>query len=180
MPNYPMFLPPEHLSNRIAKEWSLQEAGEYKDWLLSSLDDRVQFLVSYLDVVDDSDIENFLTEAGIQAVRLLKEDSFSEDGPRGKRLSNLGYALAADMGLLVAKLLVENHGDQIHWNIIRKPKSEMSYNLPVLTGFKGNYLDPIGGSAAEANAILRGERDANTWKNIYVFWCNQIPGRQLK
>ncbi len=38
--------------------------------------------------------------------------------------------------------------------------TDMSFNLPVLVGFNnGMYLDPAGGSIAEAIAVLRGGRD---------------------
>jgi hypothetical protein len=75
--------------------------------------------------------------------------------------------------LLVAKLLLEKCGNQIDWKTIRKPKSDLSYNLPVLEGFKNTYLDPVGGSTAEASAILRGQRNENVWKDMYVFWLQQ-------
>ena len=141
---------------------------------MSSLDDRVAFLIDFLGLSEASNVEELLHVAGFKAVEYLKENAFSEPGPHGRRLTNRGYALAADMGLLVAKLLLDNHGGRIRWRTIRKPKSELSYNLPVLEGFADNYLDPVGGATAEASAILRGQRDENTWKNIYVFWRDNV------
>jgi hypothetical protein len=151
--------------------WSAKEAREYKDWLMSSMDGRIRRLVQMFDEPLRLDGRDHLTALGKKVSRAFKDAPFSEDSPGGRRLTNAGYALAADMGLLVALYLLRAHPGTIRWETIRKPKSEVSYNLPVLEGFaNGNYLDPVGGSTAEAAAILRGQRGPDAWVRVLEFW----------
>jgi hypothetical protein len=170
---YPLFIPPNHLVSKGRAHWNAKEATEYKEWLLGVLDERVAELENRLEEPCGASPADHLMALGRKAVLLLMDAPFSEDAPAGRRLTNLGYALAADMGLLVAKYLLQAFPNRLRWEIIRKPKSEISYNLPVLEGFSFNYLEPVGGSTAEAFAILRGQRGADTWKRIYEFWVEK-------
>jgi hypothetical protein len=174
MKDYPLFVPPEHLVKKHPKEWSSEEAKEYKEWLLEVLDERVKYLIDTLGNFPSDALEDYLIMIGEQVVELLLSNDFSEAGQNGRKLNNRGYALAADMGLLVAKFLLEKHKNNVYWEIIKKPKTELSYNLPVLKGFRFNYLDPISGSTAEASAILRGQRGADAWKKIFLFWSERV------
>lgn len=49
------------------------------------------------------------------------------------------------MGLLTAEFLVERGAGKVRWSVMRRPRSDMSYNLPVLEGFGKLTLDPGGG-----------------------------------
>lgn len=170
---YPLFVPPDRLTSKGRENWSATEAAEYRDWFLGVLETRVGELTKKLEEPCGNSPSDHLRALGEKAVLLLKKAPFSEESPTGRRLTNKGYALAADMGLLVAKYLLLQLPDKLRWETIRKPKSELSYNLPVLKGFSFNYLDPVGGSTAEASAVLRGQRDADTWKRIYEFWVDK-------
>ncbi|WP_339730424.1 hypothetical protein [uncultured Gimesia sp.] len=173
----PLFVPPLELCQKNSREWTLKEARQYKDWLLASLDERVSFLLKFLNVpkTKNQDVEDFLSSAGKKAAQYLLLKEFSECVTEKKKLTDKGYALAADMGLLVAKILLEKSRDKIRWRVLRRPKREISYNLPVLEGFELNPLEPVGGSIAEAYGILRGQDDSNVWREIYVYWLDQIP-----
>lgn len=170
---YPLFIPPDHLTSKGRENWNAKEATEYREWLLEVLDERVEELAKGLEEPPGASPSDHLMALGEKAAALLETAPFSEEGPTGRRLTNTGYALAADMGLLVAKYLLQELPETLRWETIRKPKSELSYNLPVLEGFSFNYLDPVGGSTAEASAILRGERRADTWKRMYEFWVEK-------
>jgi len=51
----------------------------------------------------------------------------------------------------------------------------MSFNPPVLVGFNyGMYLDPVGGSTAEAIAVLRGDRDYLVRFGILEYWGSGV------
>lgn len=173
MIDYPLFAPPEHLAAKQAKQWSKKEAQEYKDWLMSVIDCRVDFLINFLGVSKVRNIENLLDKCGNVVAELLWTEDFSEKTNDSLQLNNRGYALAADMGLLVAKSLLKFGNDKIYWNILKKPKTELSYNLPVLEGFSACHLDPIGGSIAEATSIFDGE-GGGIWKEMFVFWKDRI------
>lgn len=170
---YPLLVPPEHLAKKGARDWSANEAIEYKEWLLGCLDERVQTLTVMLDERAGPTPSAHLSALGYKIAVLIKNAPFSEEGECGNKLTNQGYALAADMGLLVAKYLLSAFPNKLRWETLRKPKAELSYNLPVLKGFSSTYLDPIGGSTAEASAVLRGKRGPDTWKRMYEDWLAQ-------
>ena len=168
---YRLFVPPPHLNSRHPREWSGSEAKDYKDWLLENSENRIDEMLAAFGEPLGPAPRDHLAALGEKVSIALKNAPFSEEHPSGRKLSDAGYALAADMGLLVAMYLVSKHHLKIRWETIRKPKSELSYNLPVLEGFEnGNYLDPVGGSTAEASAILTGRRGHDIWAKIYTFW----------
>ena len=168
--DYPLFVAPHHLASKGRKNWNAEEATEYREWLIGVLDERVEGLKKRMKEPCGASPSDHLMALGEKSTALLMTPSFSEEGPMGRRLTNAGYALAADMGLLVAKYLFQALPDKLRWQTIRKPRSEMSYNLPVIVGFSWTYLDPVGGSIAEAAAVVRGEKGADVWKQIYEFW----------
>jgi len=43
----------------------------------------------------------------------------------------------------------------------------------VLTGFD-IYLEPVGGTIAEAYGILRGDRSGDTLKKMYTIWRSKV------
>jgi hypothetical protein len=98
----------------------------------------------------------------------LVRAQFSTQGA-APALTNEGYSLAADAGLLLADLL--QSATDVTWQIVRRPKSDASYNLPVLAGFSnGLTLDPIGGSIGAARGLIKQICDAGEWSRIYDFW----------
>jgi len=82
-------------------------------------------------------------------------------------LTDEGEALAADLGLLVARYLLEDFATTIRFEIGGRPKSWICHNLPVLTGGALNPFDPVGASRGNAYGVLRGERDETIWAQIY-------------
>jgi hypothetical protein len=122
-----------------------------------------------------------LLELGRQVASILVQDEFSHttgEGPR--RLTNAGYALAADMGLLTAELLQDKcAGGSLEWKVMRRPKSDASFNFPVLVGRGKLTLDPIRVSCSEAAGILEGERRGDAWAKIldYVVSVVESTGR---
>jgi len=162
---YPLFIPPNGLAEKDPINWTKKEADDYFKWLLENLEKRVTCFLKYIEEDMPCGQTIDLQNMGKKVSYFLKSDTFSKGGI----LINMGYALAADAGLLVAKLLVDAC-PSVKWSIVRKPKSDISYNLPVLIGFGKIRLDPVGGSIAEAKAILAGRRDSNTWNDMYTFW----------
>jgi len=174
MRQYPMFIPPSPLGSKSPKDWSQDEAKKYKDWLLSSIDERITNLEQAFDERPTMDPRDHVSALGKKVAKALLDAPFSEASATGRKLTNVGYALAADMGLLVARYILHRYPNSIRWERVRKPKSDLSYNLPVLEGFKnGNYLDPIAGSTAEAAAVLRGQRGPEAWVRILEFWSGK-------
>ncbi len=173
---YPLFIPPEQLTAKPHREWSKRESQLYFDWLMSAASDRVSSLLRYLALgSDETSLDRgVLIAVGDGVSRLLVTDDFShQEGDSPRTLTNHGYAMAADTGLLVAQLLQQARGSLIQWKILRSPKSDMSYNLPVLTGFGKLVLDPVGGSVAEATGLLSSYRGADAWVKMFDFWVEK-------
>jgi len=101
------------------------------------------------------------------------DSPFSIETATGRALNNTGFALAADMGLIVAHYLLEDSPTNLRWKIVHRPKSDMSYRLPVLDVKNYNHFDPIGGSIAEAQGILRGDVDFEIWSQMYTHWLEK-------
>lgn len=176
---YPLFNPPNLLSDKSHSEWSKAEAEEYSRWLIRSIDDRTDDLLHYFSLDASAWApRTLLVRLGTLVAERLGEAEFSEGKPDGTRsLTNAGHALAADLGLLTARLLLQASGGTIRWEVVRKPKSDISYNLPVLTGFSNKLtLDPVGGAVAEAQAVLAGRRSVDAWARILDYWGSRAVG----
>jgi len=190
---YPFFKPPTHLAQNTPREWTKSEADEYYHWLLSAMDERVSNLFDYFDESQDGDNEDVLLRIGerVQGVLNdpelsywatqkihLKEYVIEDELPT---LTDMGYALAADVGLLLAQCILSACQEKVCWTIVRKPKNDADYNQPVLVGkndkWRQDHVNPIGTSIAKAYAILRGKRGANAWGEAYKScirrWCQQ-------
>ena len=169
---YPLFAPPEELAEKGRMNWTSKEAGQYAKWLEQGLEARVKQLLEYVGGPLEGQPEPLLDAIGTKIATLLPRPQFSHGAPENPALTHQGYAMASDVGLLVAQLLLRDFPD-VHWTVIRKPKSDMSYNLPALTGFGKIHLEPVGASIAEAFAVLRGHRSCDTWRLIYTFWSEK-------
>lgn len=80
--------------------------------------------------------------------------------------------MAADMGLLGARFL-EDRYPHLRWSIVRKPKSDISVNLPVLIGFGVVPLDPILVSINTAHGMLAGNRKGDAWLKVFKHWGSE-------
>lgn len=174
--NYPLFVPPEHLAVKGRRDWTRKEADEYFEWQLGEIPTRVDALLCFLGLSGRKPDRELLHEAGVRVVEFIFQPQFSigrEDGSRG--LTDAGLAISADTGLLVAGMILSEAKGRVGWTVVRKPKSDASYNLPVLIGFRhGIALDPVGGSIAETWGILRGNKGPEVWVEILDYWLANI------
>ncbi|QQR72271.1 MAG: hypothetical protein IPJ17_12135 [Holophagales bacterium] len=166
MSDYPKFVPPENLATKTPREWSKTEADEYASWLGSEAGARTANLLRFFGVAPELAPTVLLEVLGKRVAEALRTEAFSQ----GEQLTIAGYALAADMGLLVAELLLRECGDRIHWQVVRRPKSDLDYNQPVLAGFGPMTLNPVRGSIAESVGVLRDWRGWDAWLKIFGFW----------
>lgn len=189
--SYPLLEPPEDLAAKTIDSWSAAEADRYKEWLLASMPGRVKFLRATLSLPSADSPESTLLEAGRKLVALLAEPSASMSGRHeaaalrgheisyhtGPLLTVHGYAISADMGLLMAELLTDRY--ELHWDVVRRPKRDVAYNRPALFGFRfGLHLDPIQTSAAAALGVLDGSAGEARWSDIYRRWAEDAPPRR--
>ena len=174
MPNYEFrayqpFAPPEHLAKNRPIEWSVADAHRYLTWLTSVLDHRVDRMLEYLGEDAHGDPEQLISRVAQRAMWILRKPEFSTVGHESMQLTEPGYSLAADLGLLVAKCLMAAN-PEIQWRVLRRPKSEVSFNQPVLVGFGKVHLDPIRGSVVAALHCLKGKGDSDVWRRMFAHW----------
>lgn len=146
MSEYPLFMPPDELAEKGAKNWNKKEARAYFDWFIESIELRVNNFLTIIDYPLTSNLEVDLNTISEKVRRLIIEKKFYESiiGTDEKKLNNFGYAIAVDVGLLISTILRKNH-PSLSWIIATGRKSYHSYNLPVLVKFKGvsTEIDPL-------------------------------------
>jgi hypothetical protein len=189
--DYPLFTPPEDLAEKPRAEWTMAEARRYYDWLMSVLPERVATVTKVLRLDPRESPDDVLLAAGEQMARILPMAGVSTEGriersvlrghevetDSGPLVTVVGYALAADLGLLMATMLVAACPD-LRWEIVTRPKSDADYHLPTLQPFGPVHMDPIAVSVGVAHRILNGTRPVTGWRDIYHVWldmCGPAP-----
>jgi hypothetical protein len=166
---YSPFSPPGDLANSSPSEWTIAQAQRYLTWLTSVTNERISALLAFLGDDGSGDCGELLRRVGSRATWVIQKPEFCHRVSDEIRLTELGYSVAADLGLLVARCLVESC-PSIHWEVLRRPKSEVSFNQPVLVGFGKLHLDPVRGSVAEVYRALEKVGDGSAWAVIFMFW----------
>jgi hypothetical protein len=91
------------------------------------------------------------------------------------RLTNQGYAISADLGLLMSQVLVRAH-PRLTWQGGSGPPDYVSKNLPVLTGFPDDVqFDPILIGTSQAHGRVTGRRGPSAWADAYDAWEEMAP-----
>lgn len=162
---YPLFIPPEKFFSTKNFDWSLKDAKEYFNWFMSVKDERSTQYLEYLSIEDEKLDFDIL---GKKIYETLYDDEFSFRDDEGVfRLTNAGYAFAADTSIVLSDYIVKKYKDKVYWDIVKKPKSDISYHLPALFGFKKlPYIELMGASVSHAKSILKKDQDPNIWKRV--------------
>lgn len=176
--DYPLFVPPAPLSAKKPAQFTDEETQAYFDWLLSEHENRVTQLARWCGQDVSGTTDSVLIGIGETVARALKLPAFSCNNGSDFALTNQGYALAADMGLLFARLMIRDYGPEVHWTILRTPKSDVSFNCPVLVGFGRLSLDPIQLSISQAFGVLRGNKGGDCWLRVFNVWKNDVSSKK--
>ncbi len=180
---YPLFAPPTDLAEKPRATWSPSDARRYFDWLMSVKDERAERIGRTLGLDPGGQAEDVLLAAGQRLAELLPGEGVSTNGQTvrtelrghdvetdtGPLLTALGYALAADLGLLMARFL-ERACPDLEWAIVDRPKSDIDYRLPALQPFGPVHTDPIRISVNLALGVLGGQRPPSAWRDTYLLW----------
>ncbi len=174
MKDYIPFIPPDDVVTIKARLWNAKESKIYFDWFISIKDDRVEYLLTSIDEDLTGNNEIDIERVGRKVSSILQKPPFSELKEGELIITNKGLALIADLSLLISKLIIKSC-PQITWKIVKKPKGNISYNLPALFEFPLiSHLELMGGSIVEAKAILRGDKTDAIWLEIYKYAINLI------
>jgi hypothetical protein len=173
MKDYILFIPPLEIAEKKVQEWSAKEAKLYFDWFISTKDDRVEYFLTVMDEELTNRPEEDLKRIGEKVTKLLFEPPFSEKDGNEQIITNKGLALVADLSLLISQLIILKH-PQITWKIV-KAKKDISYNLPAMFEFPMyKHIELIRGAIANAKAILRNEKTASIWVEMYTYVVDLI------
>lgn len=171
---YPLFLPPHGLASKIPKDWTAKEAQTYFEWLVQVSENRINDLLIYFGEDAVGSPLDVLSRLGEKVTNTLHANEFSTNHESSNpNLTNKGYALAADMGLLLAKLILSNC-PEVTWNIVNKPRNDIDYHKPVLINIGRETLEPIGLSISVALGVLRGTKTYEAWKNVYSYCIKAV------
>jgi len=163
------------------RTWSKEQGKDYFYWLMSVKSDRVQVLLDFFKETIDEDRQAFLLRIGkafTHEVRMRKywfqggemEIKFRTGHTavvdRGIVLSDEGYSIAADMGLLVADVLTRDFPSAIKWKLLAGARNHINYNCPVLTG-EPDCWDPIAVACVNATAMIDNQETSDFWWRLY-------------
>jgi hypothetical protein len=203
MKPYPILDLPEHLKDfefKGCRQRKKQDAKEYFDWLINSTDRRIGILLDYLEERLTNDILEDLRRIGQSIAEILPDEQFSylskdehvlyerrgrqfdiELSP-SRRLTVQGYAMVADLGLLMTKSILNEFSDTLYWEIVSKPKNDIAYLLPQVAGFcKKTIFSPIGGTHALALGIINDNDNGDIWSKAYKrIRANAIKDKEMK
>jgi hypothetical protein len=171
---YPPIMEPLELLEETkgpASAWPRKAARRHFEWFLTSIDERVSLLLDYFGQEEHSSPELLLDELGAKVAEVLPTDQFSypEEGA-GLDLTNQGYNVAHDLGLLVARLLLRNYPTLLRWEL-SPDRSGENQNLPVLVGWGKLQFEPAQTSIRLAKLVVKGMRSYKAWRHIYQHWA---------
>ncbi len=129
---YQLFSPPEHLIEIGINNWTRKQAQENLDWIISNLNDRVDFLLRYIEIeYDSSNVKLFLDNVNNFINVNIKKPYYTYLNDNGFiDFTPEGYSFCADLSLLITKLILDNNsGVQLK---IAKGKSNVHFNKPIL------------------------------------------------
>ena len=170
---YPLFVPPDGLSEGVPWEWTRAQATAYSEWLQGCLEARSEAVVARFGLDPSAPTAENLAPLGKLVAEALAAEPFSMDG----KPTPQGFALAADMGLLLARALLEQH-PHLEWTVVRRPKADVSYNQPVLSGFGPLGFDPVRMGVTQAWGVLDGTWDHTAWAKVFEIWSERASTDQ--
>src|SRR5258708_6940578 len=114
--NYPVFAPPLPFAAKSGRDWTPEEATAFLRWTAEILEVRTDALAVYFgERIDNNSAETVLKRIGPAVKHALTRFSQERELPSAfahavatRRLSVDGLSLAADLGLLMARLLLRD------------------------------------------------------------------------
>jgi hypothetical protein len=174
---YSIILPPEHLRGLgKPREWTPENAQAHFDWFMGIRRQRIDGLLAFFGASSPSrgNEHDFLLGLGSAVADAMSTEPNFRETEGKKELTAPGLAMAYDIGVIVAELIVGSSDGVITWTLLKKPPRALDLNLPVLAGRPTMIFEPIRGSLTEAKAILRGAESSDIWARIYSFWLGRL------
>jgi len=194
---YKLFSPP---SLRPFSQMTREEAIAYYQWFVTQIPSRLNILeqavqssaahiyhkwnanrtATSLELLGEWFLQNV-------TVRMLSEDEIQERLeaiPLQFRLSipaqnwvldENSYSIAVDIGIYLGEILRVNY-PQLRWQLLTKPKSDIDYHYPVVTGGFGrkHHCNSLGVSISLALSFVEGVDDAFRLRKLYEIWSGYV------
>lgn len=167
--DYPLFMPPDDLAEKGHLNWNKKELKRYFEWYESSYENRIKNFLEFFTIFYSSDPEKIFNSTYSEKIFSLFDNNemltsitrrkvpvdatpdikyIIENEPPRQELTNLGYAIAADSGLLFGKVILDNRPDLVLATPLKGGKSYVHYNKVVIKlstdTFGSSEWDPIG------------------------------------
>jgi hypothetical protein len=173
-----MLLPPENLRGYGQPHtWPREIAKAHFDWFMSIRERRIEIILDFFYATRPSrgSEYGFLSSLGAAVAEAICLQPNYRVVAGARELTAPGLAMAYDIAILVAELIIETSAGVVRWKLQSKRPTSVEFNLPVLTGRPPRcFFDPVGGSIVEAKAILRGQESGDIWAKTYSFWLDRL------
>ena len=187
--------------------WKRQEAVEFLSWHMEQVPRRAKYILDFiaestetpgLACIESRDklihvwkwflsvaeIEPLCDEELAEQAPILKKFGPSSELYSTVRFSTLTEYLLRDIGMLFAELLLEKT-DMLSWTVVFKPKTDVFFHHPVLTGFVMTeysppfhaFADPIHLVRVQGAKLLskrNSAKETDLWE-IFNKWAGWIP-----
>jgi hypothetical protein len=180
---YPEYYVPVEFHGIGCYEMSPELAQKHFEWYTTNYFERVEILLEYFAESLTDDPLTDLERLGRHVERVVRRDKQFKKWTRGEivevkpgfrvrespawQLTNAGWVLAQDMGLLLAHEFLELKHPLVNWMLHIKPKNDPSFQRPVITWLRNRGYDPLDNSVSWCLQIVDRTRDGGIWALIY-------------
>jgi len=88
-------------------------------------------------------------------------------------LTNQTFSLAIDIGMYLNRAL-EKNVPGLKWELVRKPKSDVDFQQPVLVGTGNLVFNPTQILVTYAYGVARGSKEPERLKELCAIWVNML------
>jgi hypothetical protein len=164
---------PVDLLERTSKphqEWSTADARKRFELAMGTCNDRISVLLSFFRESHTTEPNLLLENLGNKFAQVLPTDQFSfSDEQSGLDLTDQGYHVAVDLGMLIGALLVEQYSTLLKWELATD-KRFATFNHAIVVGWGKTDLEPVGLSINLTKRVARGELSYRAWLYTYQMW----------
>lgn len=142
-------------------EMTPKQAQEHFDWFINEIPSRIEMLIGAIKDTGTNSNEIDFTVESLKPLwvwfkeRITTVPRSSEEIDRIKNsvpewirddvqdwdLSKETLTLAIDIAIYLSEVFIRNN-PSLHWGLLKKPKSDISFNRPVVFGFRNSELEP--------------------------------------
>lgn len=185
------------------ENWTKDKAEEYKSWFIGNMHERAEYVMKMCRSRSSRQIQLTSPDNLLTVWRWFRRIARTEQIPRKeieaqrarfgylgesfvskKRMTVLTESIIRDIAMLLSVILTENYNN-LYWEIVQKPKSDVWYNHPVLKGFINdslNYPKPFAASfepvhmvKVQATKYINGRSSDSDLFDLYNLWIKWIP-----